>query len=301
MKNVYKLSLVAVLSSLVIVGCGSLEETFGDDEGNTPDVPFTGQFVDTFVKGLNYTCRGYVDGVADQITNSGVTNEKGEFTCNNKGALVIFSIGNYIIGGYQNSGYSEDLAPTVTPYDLYNGSNEVSINLAQLLQTIDDGSTEGALTIPANFTALNDVTIKLDDADFDALMADALPNATVLVSEEVAQAHLDESLGRNFDPETPADTEALDTFVSGKSVTFSAGEESMTATFAEDGYYEENSSEHFCNGTWNVTSSTTIQVTCDDTTTFEFIEELQTGMTVYHSEAGELTITNIQTAVNPDA
>ncbi len=311
MSKVYKLSMAAVIASLVLVNCSSVEELVKDYADDASDEyvseTFTGQFVDTYVKGLNYTCTGWVDGKDNMTTHTGVTNAKGEFTCN-EGDLVEFSVGSYVIGS--DHAWSN---PIKSPYDLSLGSQEAVINLAQLLQTLDDGTTEGALTIPANFAALNDVTIKLDDVDFDALMADALPNVTALVSEEVAQAHLDETLASFAPPapETdPTDTTALESFVSGKSITFDDGEESIAATFASDGYYEENSATHFCSGNWSLLDTVTIQTTCrdegatptaDDASSFIFNGELQSGMTVSHSAAGDLTITNIATAVNPDA
>lgn len=299
MKKSYKLSLAAIAASVLLVGCGSAEEIFGDDDDNSPNIPFTGQFVDTYVKGLNYKCIGFIDGVPDQITASGITNEKGEFTCSNRGELVEFSVGNYVIGSYRNSGFDKDAAPIVTPYDLYSRSFEAAINLAQLLQTLDDGTTEGALTIPANFTALDNVDTKPDNADFDALMADALPNVTALVSEEVAEAHLDEtlvSLGiRDAPAPAPApvpsdDTAALESFVSGKLISV---EGELEATFASDGSYSEvyqdEGSTGTCSGTWKVLGTTTLETICTkdgeaiseyDTSTWEFIGVLENGMTV---------------------
>ncbi|WP_415405595.1 hypothetical protein ACLHDG_07585 [Sulfurovum sp. CS9] len=308
MSKVYKLSMAAIAASLVLVNCSSVEELakeYADDESDYVSETFTGQFVDTYVKGLNYTCTGMLDGEVNQLTGSGVTNDKGEFTCN-EGNLVEFSLGSYVIGS--DHAWNN---PIKSPYDMDLGSMTAIINLAQLLQTLDDHTTDGILTIPDNFTALDNVDIKLDDPDFDALMADALPNVTVLVSEEVAQAHLDETLASfATTPETTPAPVTLESFVSGKNITFSGSEGSMTATFASDSYYEENSDTHFCNGSWTLLPSNTIQTTCtgegatpapDDTSTFEFIGELQSGMTVVHSEVGELTITNIATAVNPDA
>ena len=321
MSKVYKLSMAAIAASLVLVNCSSVEELvkdYADDEGSDyVKTPTTGQFVDTYVKGLKYTCTGMIDGVANVLAGSGVTNDKGEFTCPDKGELVEFSLGSYVIGSYQDSGFTSNTPLIVTPYSLYQGSSEAALNLAQLLQTLDDHTTDGILTIPDNFKVLDNVDIKLDDPDFDALMADALPNVTVLVSEEVAQAHLDETLASlaptpETTPETTPDTASLESFVSGKSITFSGSEGTMTATFAadEEKYYEENSGTHFCSGNWSILGTDTIQTTCreegasptaDDASSFIFDGELQSGMTVSHSEAGDLTITNIATAVNPDA
>ncbi len=191
-----QMSLVA--STIVLfTACGgvdSIVESFDpDDASDFVQASYTGQFVDTYVKGLNYTCTGkiYSDDGEDtgdtQTTSSGVTNDKGEFTCN-EGDVVEFSIGSYVIGStyaYHN--------PIVTPYEIGLGGTEAVINVAQLLQTIDDKSIDGVLTIPDNFTALDGVTVTPQDTDFDALMADAL-NVTSLVSEEDAKAHLDETI-----------------------------------------------------------------------------------------------------------
>ena len=63
--------------------------------GITPDIyselaqrGYSKQFVDTYVSGLNYACSSDI---------KGVTNEKGEYTCN-VGDSVEFSIGSYVIG-----------------------------------------------------------------------------------------------------------------------------------------------------------------------------------------------------------
>ena len=302
MKKVYKLSLAAIAASLVVVGCGGGDPAGdGDVENNVP-TKVTGQFVDTFVKGLNYTCTGWLDGVDNQPTGSGVTNAKGEFTCND-GNIVEFSIGKYVVGNIQAYvGFNA----IVTPSDIQKSSGHAALNLAQLLQTIDDKSTDGALTIPANFAVLDDVKIALDDTDFDALMADALPGVAALVSEEVAQAHLDESLG--YPPPAPA----LNDFVSGKQITISSEMGSMKAIFAEDGHYEEDFGDGMCFGNWTLINNTKIETTCadegstpteEDKGTWEFLEELKNGMTVTITVSeGSLqaTITAIETAVNPD-
>ena len=194
-----KMSLVA--STIVLfTACGAVDdlvESFDPGDDDYVTTSFTGQFVDTYVKGLNYTCTGPLNGEENQLTGSGVTNDKGEFTCN-EGNLVEFSLGSYAIG----SDHAWD-NPIKSPYDLSLGSQEAIINLAQLLQTLDDHTIDGVLTIPEDYTGLNDVSIKLDDPDFDALMADAL-NVNSLVSEEVAQAHLDETLASLAPETTPA-------------------------------------------------------------------------------------------------
>ena len=199
---------MSLLASTIVLftACGG-----GDDNESYVPQSFTGQFVDTYVKGLNYTCTGKVwdaDGqeTGDTRTTSGVTNDKGEFTCA-EGDVVEFSIGSYVIGA--TYAYNNTIK---SPYDLSLGSETAIINVAQLLQTIDDKSIDGVLTIPDNFTALNGVTTTVRDDDFDALMADAL-NVASLVSEEVAQAHLDETLSSISD-----DTTDLSALLAGKTV-----------------------------------------------------------------------------------
>jgi len=201
---------MSLLASTIVLftACGSVEdlvESFdpGDDNDYVPS-SFTGQFVDTYVKGLNYTCTGMLDGEVNQLTGSGVTNDKGEFTCN-EGDLVEFSLGSYVIGS--DHAWDNHIK---SPYDMDLGSMTAVTNLAQLLQTLDDHTIDGVITIPENYAGLNDVSVKLDDPDFDALMADAL-NVTSLVSEEVALAHLDETLSSlSSDTTTPeADLSAL--------------------------------------------------------------------------------------------
>ena len=296
MNKANKLTVQTGATSLVLVNCSSVDdlvEDYANDEGSSyVPATFTGQFVDTYVKGLNYTCTGMLDGEENQLTGSGVTNDKGEFTCN-EGNLVEFSIGSYVIGS--DHAYND---PIKTPYDMGLGSTEAAINLAQLLQTIDSPE-DGLITIPENFTALNGVSIKLDDPDFDALMADAL-NVGSLVDEAVAEAHLDETVGNST---TPVDTAALESFVSGKLISV---EGELEATFDSNGSYSEvyqdEGNTGTCSGTWEVLNANTIETVCTkdgdtvseyDKATWEFVGELKSGMsvvinTVYVDNAGPI-------------
>jgi len=166
MKNSYKLGLAAIAASIALVGCGS-------DSTSTPTV--TGQFVDTYVSGLNYACSSGA---------TGITNNMGEYTCN-EGDRVEFSLGGYILGTAAAS------SGIVTPEDIQPDNPDAALNVAQLLQTLDTDPTDNIITIAENFTALDDVNITLDDANFDDLMETELEIA--LVTEEEAQTHLDEA------------------------------------------------------------------------------------------------------------
>ena len=125
MKNGYKLGLAAVAVSISLVGCG----------GSTSTETVTGQFVDTYVSGLNYTCSS---------GTTGVTNTDGEYTCN-VGDTVEFSLGGYVLGSVTAS------SGIVTPEILYPSETDTispeALNVAQLLQTLDDGTNEGIITI----------------------------------------------------------------------------------------------------------------------------------------------------------
>jgi len=191
MEMKYKLGLLAMSATMVLVGCGG-----GDDSSNGSEAKaFTGQFIDAPVEGLNYTCTGWLDGEQNQPTGSGITNASGEFTCND-GDFVAFFVGEYELGNYQ---VSEQRGPSriVSPYNIQGG--DASIDVAQLLQTLDDPS-DGVIKIPTNFTALDNVTVKPGDTDFDTLIADALPSVSVLVTEDQARKHLDDTLSSSTQP-----------------------------------------------------------------------------------------------------
>jgi len=179
MSNGYKLGLAAIVASISLVGCGSdSTSTVADVESDVATV--TGQFVDTYVSGLNYTCSS---------GTTGVTNNLGEYTCN-VGDTVEFSLGGYVLGSAAAS------SGIVTPEALYPDNPEAALNVAQVIQSLDADPTDDIITIPENFTALDDVDTTPEDVDFDDLIETVLIEAEIvdsLVSEEDAQVHLDET------------------------------------------------------------------------------------------------------------
>lgn len=168
MKQNMFLGSFVVASSLLFVGCGG--------GGSSDPQTVTGQFVDTYVEGLNYTCSS---GKED------VTNALGEYTCN-VGDKVEFSLGGYVLGSATAS------AGIVTPETLYPDNEEAALNVAQVLQTLDSDDSDEIITIPDNFTDLDDVNTTPEDSGFDTIIEEEL--GETLVSEEVAQEHMDESL-----------------------------------------------------------------------------------------------------------
>ena len=167
-------SLFFLLAQLT-TGCGGKSST---EEVTT----VTGQFIDAAVGGLSYTCSS---------GTSGITNQKGEYTCN-KGDTVTFSINGFILG-------SAVAAGVITPITLSENNSEIATNIAQLLQTLDTdndplngisiaqtGSQYDALATMANGS------LTLSQSDFDTVVATYI-NET-LVDEATAQNHLDNSI-----------------------------------------------------------------------------------------------------------
>jgi hypothetical protein len=174
-KRVVTHSMLAVSVAALIVGCGG-SGSRSDIPGSTQTV--TGTFVDAGVDGLDYDCSTGTDGV---------THDGGQFTCN-EGDTVTFKIGEYMLGSVKAS------SGIVTPYTLSPEDETIALNIAQLLQTIDsDGDPENGIMIPDEVKeVLDGVELKLDNPDFDTLMANYLGES--LVPEADAVKHLDETI-----------------------------------------------------------------------------------------------------------
>jgi hypothetical protein len=89
------------------------------DVGDTTSDTVTGQFIDSAVGGLAYSCSS---------GNSGVTDSNGEYTCN-EGDTVTFSINGFVLGSATTS---ED---AITPSTIASDTAQ-ALNIAQLLQMI---------------------------------------------------------------------------------------------------------------------------------------------------------------------
>jgi len=184
MKFKYILSVSTAV--LLFSGCGS------GSSGSTPETltALTGQFVDSVVQGLEYSCSS---------GTTGITNSNGEFTCKSSDT-VSFSINGYVIG-------SASVQSVISPKTLQPENDVMMINIAQLLQTLDaDNNPDNGITLDPNDTvvqALNDsVSVMLEQADFDSAITTYI--GKVLVDEATALAHLEKSvdLGTNDDTNT---------------------------------------------------------------------------------------------------
>ena len=157
---------------VVLVSCGGTKY----NKSQKPLSTTTGQFVDTYVSGLNYTCLS---------GTKGTTNDKGEFTCN-VGNTVSFYVGKYFIG-------SAAMNKIIRPADLYPDAKASEINVAQLLLTLDtDENASNGISLPSNYTLLDEENTTIDDSDFDTIIGSIVnPRYDVLVTEDDAKSHLD--------------------------------------------------------------------------------------------------------------
>jgi hypothetical protein len=157
----FRINLVAVFIAFCTVSCGG-----GGGSSSSTQTPivetqptvFTGMFLDSAVEGLSY----------ETLTNSGLTNAKGEFTYQ-ANENVIFSIGDIAM-------------PTViansvlTPLDVMNTDNvnhPSVVNVLRLLQSLDeDGIADNGIKIPAVALELaQGLTVDFASADFESQVA----------------------------------------------------------------------------------------------------------------------------------
>ena len=165
---------------IVLMGCSGSDSNKDDPE--TPALK-TGIFLDSAVVNIGFST----------ATQSGSTNEKGEFTYE-EGETVTFSIGDLK--------FSSVKADTViTPLSLAGATtitDKKATNIARLLQSLDkDGNSDNGIDIPDEAasvaTAINfDVdisTFENDPSVIDLVSRSGSINAT-LISATAAQAHV---------------------------------------------------------------------------------------------------------------
>lgn len=170
--NFKTLNIISITAAALLTGCG------GGGSGSSAPANLTGQFIDSAVQGLTYACSS---------GNTGKTDELGNFTCKS-GDTVTFSIGVREIG-------SAKASSIMTPYTLYPNNEEAAINLAQLLQTLDNDND------PSNGIELNERAygydlIQISMPELTNVNFDSLVNigSKTLVDEATAKAHLDLSI-----------------------------------------------------------------------------------------------------------
>ncbi|MBD3798254.1 MAG: hypothetical protein IE887_11160 [Campylobacterales bacterium] len=149
----------------------------GDSSSGTPPTStVTGQFIDAPVQGLSYSCSS---------GKSGVTNSNGEYTCNS-GDDVTFSINGVVIGIVAAQ------ATAITPYTLFPNNTAAAINLARLLQSLDDDSSDNIITIDTALEVNVPTGLNFTATDFEATVESAL--GTPLVSSQEAEVKMNEAI-----------------------------------------------------------------------------------------------------------
>lgn len=161
---------LAIVLGLGFSGCGD------GSSGTTATV--TGTFVDDPVQGLGYSCSS---------GTTGLTNALGQYTCN-VGDDVTFRIGSVAIGPIAAQ------ADIITPYSFFPNNFDAVLNLARLLQSIDqDGDpSNGLIMIDETLAAQLPSDTDFTNASFETL-AEAVLGIT-LVSVTEAKAQLDDTI-----------------------------------------------------------------------------------------------------------
>lgn len=167
-------STLAILGLVVMAGCNGGGAGNTEIEGLESD-QMTGQFIDGPVRGLNYECSS---------GRFGVTNSQGQFACN-KNDTVSFKVGKVTLG----TAYAEAI---ITPYSLYPEDTEVAVNIAQLLQTLDDDGDLSSFVIDEEKAALLDESLDVTSTSFHTDAGNML--SVLLVDKDTAVAHLNESI-----------------------------------------------------------------------------------------------------------
>lgn len=168
--------------AIILASCGD-----SDSSGSGSSARISGTFVDDPVAGLKYVTSG----------NTNYTDSDGSFECRD-GNSVEFYVGNLLIG-------SATCGSVITPLDIRDTTDHTDnsvLNVALILQNLDDGSTTNVLTIPEayheeDFSSL-DLTEAVDAtfvAAFDAIAN--IPAATV-TTKAAAQTTLLNGIGTKF-------------------------------------------------------------------------------------------------------
>jgi len=157
------------------LGCAIAFSGCGGGSSASEPASMTGQFLDSAVQGLSYSCSSDANGTTDA---------DGAFTCNT-GDTVTFSLNGYTLGSVRADAF-------ITPESLYPGDAAKATDVAQLLQTLDsDGNPNNGITIDSRsdaYRALAGVDVAVGQADFDSAMASYI--GVALVDEATANAHM---------------------------------------------------------------------------------------------------------------
>ena len=240
--------LTLALTLLALAACGG----GGGGGGSSPITATTqtGQFIDDPVAGLTYTCS------SESKTYSGTTGLQGEFTYES-GQNCTFSVGKVTLGILKNIPSDGK----VTPQDVAGVSRTATsapsaVAIAQFLQTLNDGSTNGKIVIPIattntfNTNAVAPVTLassngSISQADLSNLVTTLLPNKT-LVSAGAASANLSIQMTQNNISTTSGSVSASSPVVLNSIAVTSSNNNrpaGLTSQLTATGYYSDGSTK----------------------------------------------------------
>lgn len=128
-----------------LLGCGG-----GSGGGNSQDTILNGSFIDAPVEGLKYSTP----------TQSGFTDENGTFKYK-QGEKVKFSIGNFILG--ETTGQNIITPLTISGDVLLSEISTKSMNIARLVQSLDENGLDEKIKIPRFLHELNLSTLTIND------------------------------------------------------------------------------------------------------------------------------------------
>lgn len=161
MKNIFKFSALSISAALLLIGCGGSSSSDASTSTSNSNLSIDGYFIDSSVKGLKYIRDGEVK----------FTDKDGTFTCN-EGEKIEFLIGNLVLG-------KSDCTYMVTPYDLtndidINNPSIKTLNIARILQSLDDDGSDSIITIPESLKDLDISDVNLEiEADLNTILAKA--------------------------------------------------------------------------------------------------------------------------------
>ena len=134
------------------------ENVESSEDNSTSIALVNGRFLDDYVQGLDYSCSS---------GESNTTTEEGYFTCP-EGENVTFYLSSVPFGMLliENK--------TVTPYSFFDGNITAAVNLARLLQTLDDNTTEDRININKTLEALLPDDLNFTSDTFESDVQEAL-------------------------------------------------------------------------------------------------------------------------------
>lgn len=182
MKQLFKLSTLALSTSLLLIACGG----GGSGSSNNTPTEQTGTFVDSPVQGIQV----YING---KLT--GTTDAKGQFKYMS-GDTVTFKLGAVTLGSKKDP-------QTVTPADLTANQSQVS-NMLVLLQSLDsDNNPENGISIPKAVVdnMVTAVDLSKTGTTLAKTKADLKTQITQWVDTKTAQTHFQNALSK----QTPND------------------------------------------------------------------------------------------------